>query len=152
MKSLLIYHVNKLIWHLLCPQQAWICWPIWLICNTIWYNAISKLSWKFGESNWNPCWLIISTSSSGTNYVICNTVRDNAISKASWKFGEPKWVIMLTSSSGTNYVPNKHEDDDQYDSYGIPSKIIPYVKAIIKVSWIKMKSLLSNRVNQLIWH
>ena len=32
---------------------------------------------------------------------------------------------MLTSSSGTNYVPNKHEDVDQYDSYAIPSKIMP---------------------------
>ena len=38
----------------------------------------------------------------------------------------PYWVIMLTSSSGTNYVPNEHEDDDQYDSYAIPSNIIPY--------------------------
>ena len=37
----------------------------------------------------------------------------------SCKFGEPKWnpyrVIVLTSSSGTNFVPNKHEDNDQYD-------------------------------------
>ena len=32
---------------------------------------------------------------------------------------------MLTSSSGTNYVPNEHEDVDQYDSYAIPSKIMP---------------------------
>ena len=29
-----------------------------------------KLSCKFGESNWNPCWLFILTSSSGTNYVL----------------------------------------------------------------------------------
>ena len=34
--------------------------------------------------------------------------------------------MVLTSSSGTNYVPNEHEDDDQYDSYAIPSNIIPY--------------------------
>ena len=33
---------------------------------------------------------------------------------------------MLTSSSGTNYVLNGHDDVDQYDSYGIPSKIMPY--------------------------
>ena len=33
---------------------------------------------------------------------------------------------MLTSSSGTNYVLNGHEDVDQYDSYAIPSKIIPF--------------------------
>ena len=32
---------------------------------------------------------------------------------------------MLTSSFGTNYVPNEHEDVDQYDSYAIPSKIMP---------------------------
>ena len=28
-----------------------------------------KLSWKFGESKWNPCWVIVLTSSSGTNHV-----------------------------------------------------------------------------------
>ena len=28
-----------------------------------------ELSWKFGESKWNPCWVIVLTSSSGTNYV-----------------------------------------------------------------------------------
>ena len=28
-----------------------------------------KLSWKFGESKWNPYWVIVLTSSSGTNYV-----------------------------------------------------------------------------------
>ena len=32
---------------------------------------------------------------------------------------------MLTNSSGTNYVLNRHEDVDQYDSYAVPSKIIP---------------------------
>ena len=28
-----------------------------------------KLSWKFGESKINPFWVIVLTSSSGTNYV-----------------------------------------------------------------------------------
>ena len=28
-----------------------------------------KLSWKFGEPKWNPCWVIVLTSSSGTNCV-----------------------------------------------------------------------------------
>ena len=28
-----------------------------------------KLSWKFGEPKWNTCWVIVLTSSSGTNYV-----------------------------------------------------------------------------------
>ena len=28
-----------------------------------------KLSWKFGESKWNPHWVIVLKSSSGTNYV-----------------------------------------------------------------------------------
>ena len=27
-----------------------------------------KLSWKFGESKWNPYWVVL-TSSSGINYV-----------------------------------------------------------------------------------
>ena len=42
---------------------------IWLICNTIWDNAMSKPSWKFGEPKWNPYWVIMLTSSSGTNCV-----------------------------------------------------------------------------------
>ena len=29
-----------------------------------------KLAWKFGESKWNPYWVIVLTSSSGTNYVL----------------------------------------------------------------------------------
>ena len=32
------------------------------------YNAMLKLSWKFGESKWNPCWLIVLLSSIGTNH------------------------------------------------------------------------------------
>ena len=36
--------------------------------NTIQDNAMLKLSWKFSESKWNPCWLIMLTSSTGTNY------------------------------------------------------------------------------------
>ena len=72
--------------------------------------------------------------------------------KLSWTFGAskwyPYWVIVLTSSSGINYVPNEHEDVDQYGSFSIPS----YIKAILKVWWTKMKSLLSYCVNELIWH
>ena len=30
-------------------------------------------------------------------------------------------------SSDTYYVPNEHEDADQYNSYAIPSKILPYL-------------------------
>ena len=29
-----------------------------------------KLSWKFDESKWYPYWVIVLTSSSGTNYVL----------------------------------------------------------------------------------
>ena len=29
-----------------------------------------KLSCKFGELKWNPYWIIVLTSSSGTNYVL----------------------------------------------------------------------------------
>ena len=28
-----------------------------------------RLSWKFGETKWYPYWVIVLTSSSGTNYV-----------------------------------------------------------------------------------
>ena len=76
-----------------------------------------KLSWKFGESKWNPC-----------------------------------WVLVLTSSPGTNYVPNEHDDFDQYGSFSILSELVLYIKAILQVWWTKTKSLLSYRVNELIWH
>ena len=38
-----------------------------LICNTIQDNAMLKLTWKFSESKWNPCCVIVLTSSSGIN-------------------------------------------------------------------------------------
>ena len=56
-------------------------------------------------------------------------------------------VIMLTNSSGIN----EHEDIDQNDPYATPPKIV-HVKAILKVWWIKRKSLLIYRVNELNWH
>ena len=75
--------------------------------------------------------------------------------KLSWKFGEskwyPYWVIVLTSSSGTNYVPNEHEGVDQYGSFSIPSELVLY-QSHSEIRWTKMKSLLSYRVNELIWH
>ena len=33
----------------------------------IWGDAKLQLSCKFGESIWNPCWLIVLTSSSDSN-------------------------------------------------------------------------------------
>ena len=38
----------------------------------------------------------------------------------------PLHLIVLTTSSGTHYVLNKHEEFDQYGSFTIPSKIMPY--------------------------
>ena len=100
-----------------------------------------KLSWKFGESKWYPYWVIVLTSSSGTNYVpnehegvdqygsfsipselVLYQSHPESLVNKKWN---PYWVIVLTSSSGTNYVPNEHEDVDQYDSYAIPSKLMP---------------------------
>ena len=69
MKSLLSYHANALIWHLLCLQRACRCWLIWLICDTTRDNVMLKVSCKFGESKCSPYWVIVLTSSSGTNYV-----------------------------------------------------------------------------------
>ena len=60
---------------------------------------------------------------------------------------------MLKNSSGTNYVPNEHEDADQYDSYAIPSKIMPYQnypKSLVNQNEIPIE--LSYNVNELIWH
>ena len=75
-----------------------------------------KLSWKFGESKWNPC-----------------------------------WVIVLTSSPGINHVPNEHEDIDQYASFIIPSELVLYQSH--SASLVNQnESLLSYRVNELIWH
>ena len=95
---------------------------------TIYDYAISELSWKFVESKWNPCWFIVLTISSGTDYVPnkhedvdpCDPYAKPSeiipMLKPSWKFGESKWnhywLIALTSSTGTNYVLNEHEDVD----------------------------------------
>ena len=42
-------------WHIFCEFQK--------------NNAMLKLSWKFGESNWNPYYWVIVLTSSDTNYV-----------------------------------------------------------------------------------
>ena len=39
-------------------------------CNNIQDKAMSKVSCKFGESKCNSCWLIMLTSSYGTNHVL----------------------------------------------------------------------------------
>ena len=39
-------------------------------CNTIPDNAMLQLSCKFDESIWNPHWVNMLISSSGTNYVL----------------------------------------------------------------------------------
>ena len=97
-----------------------------------------KPSWKFGEWKWNPCWVIVLTSSSGTNYVPNEhedidqygsfTIPSELVlyqSHPESLVNHNEILIELTSSSDTNYVPNEHEDVDQYDSYAIPSKIMP---------------------------
>ena len=56
---------------------------------------------------------------------------------------------------GTNYVPNEHEDVDQYDSFALPSDLMLYQshpESLVNQNEILMKSLLSYRVNELIWH
>ena len=58
------------------------------------------------------------------------------------------------SSSDTNYVPNEHEDADQYYSFAIPSKIMPYQsypKGLVNQNEIPIE-LSTYRVNELIWH
>ena len=42
---------------------------IWPICNPIWGDAMLQPSCKFDESEWNPYWFIVLTSSSGSNHV-----------------------------------------------------------------------------------
>ena len=89
-----------------------------------------QLSCKFGESKWNPYWVIPLTSSSGTNHVPnehedfdqydpnAMNIRDNTMLEQVWKFDgpnwNPRWLIVLASSPGTNNVLNGHEDLDQY--------------------------------------
>ena len=92
-----------------------------------------KLSWKFGGSKWYPYWVIVLTSSSGTNYVL----NEHEDVDQYGSFSIPSELVLyqshpeslvnekLTSSSGTNYVPNEHEDIDQYGSFKIPSQIMP---------------------------
>ena len=90
-----------------------------------------KLSRKFGESKWNPYWVNLLTSSSGTNYVPnepegVDQYGSFAIPSELMLYqSHPESLVnqneilielscQLTSSSGTNYVPNEHEDVDQY--------------------------------------
>ena len=40
------------------------------ICNTILDTATLQLSAKFGESKWNPYWVIMLTSLSGSVYAL----------------------------------------------------------------------------------
>ena len=110
-------------------------------------NAWLKLSCNFGESKWNPYWVVVLASSSGTNHVlnkhedvlaiwtICDTTQATDVLQLFCKFGQSKWnlywVIMLASSPGTNHVPNMHEDFDQCDPNAIPSDIAG--KGILKV-------------------
>ena len=42
---------------------------IWLICNTIWDNAMLQASFKFGEPKRNHYWGIMLMKSTGINYV-----------------------------------------------------------------------------------
>ena len=95
-----------------------------------------QLCFKFGESKWNPYWIILIISS-GINYAVSRhgdfdqygpliaIIWDKAMLQLSCTFSEPKlnpcWVIVSTSSSVTNYVFNEHEDFDQYVLYAIPS-------------------------------
>ena len=55
------------------------------------------------------------------------------------------------SSSESDYVPNEHKMLTNMAHFQHhPSEC--YIKAILKVWWTKMKSLLGYPVNELIWH
>ena len=111
-----------------------------------------KLFCKFGESQWNPYWIIMLTTWTGTNYFLykhedVDQHGSFAIpSKLSCKYGESKWnpcwLIALTSSCGTNYGLIEH---DQHGSFTIPSKINAILKPPCKfgefigsIDWVIM--------------
>ena len=60
-----------------------------------------------------------------------------------------KNIDISTNSSGSNYVLNAQEDFDQSSLYEILSKITPCY-SFLQVWWVKIKSLLTYRVNELI--
>ena len=64
-----------------------------------------KLSWKFGESKWNPYWVIVLTSSSGTNYV----PNEHEDVDQNGSFAIPSeiepWLIYPVSLGNQNEIP-----------------------------------------------
>ena len=64
------------------------------------------------------------------NMTKINNIKDDAMLKLSCKFDvskwNPYWLSTIMNSTGTNYVIKEHEDVDWYDSFVIPSKIMPY--------------------------
>ena len=115
---------------------------IYVINSTKWCQVEAIL--QFWWIKCDPYWVIISTSSSGIDYVLnehenicqyspkCNIIQANVILHIFCKFGEKKcnpcWIIPLMSSSGNICLPNKHEDAciDKYNPYVVPSEILPW--------------------------
>ena len=87
-----------------------------------WDDNMKQLFCKFGESNWNPDWVVALIDSFGTNYVLndhenlgqydlCAIYILSAIPsqiQLSFMLGESKWnlywLIMFTSSFGINHA------------------------------------------------
>ena len=141
--------------------------PTWSICNTISDNIVIQLIWKFQESNWNPDWFIALMDSFGTIHIFTNNKNlgqydQNAI---------PSQIMPCYSYPGNLINQNKipMELTCQQARLGLIMSLMSmkvltnmahlhyhsiwcYIKAILKVWWTKMKSLLSYPVNELIWH
>ena len=153
-KFVLTYRVNQLIWQSLCPKRAWRFWSIWLIYNTIQDNAKLKPPFKFGEWKWNPYWVIVLTSLSGSKYVpnehedvdqynpyaipfYIMQCQRHPVSLVN-KNKNPYWHITLMNSSRINYILNEHDDFDQYFPFAMPSKIMPchsYPASLVNQKW-----------------
>ena len=108
-------------------QQAWRFWPIWLIYNTIWDNAISKPAWKFGEPKWNPYWAIVLTSSSGTNHVLNKHEASNIgfimvhglnEGQQAWRFW-PMWLIYNTIWDNAISKPSWKFGEPKWNPYWV---------------------------------
>ena len=140
--------------------------PTWSICNTINDNIVIQLIWKFQESNWNPDWFIALMDSFDTNYIFTNNKNfgqydQNAI---------PSQIMPCYSYPGNlinqNEIPI--ELTCQQVHLGLimslmSMKMLAYmvhiwyslrwchVTGILQVCLINLKSLLTHRVNKLIW-
>ena len=140
--------------------------PTWHICNIISDNIVIQLIWKFQESNWNPDWFVALMDSFDTNYIFTNNKKSWPI----WLNAIPSQIMPCYSYPGNlvnqNDIPIELTCQQAHlgpimslMSMKMLANMVhmwyslrwSYVTGILQVCLINLKSLLTHRVNELIW-